>query len=151
MQRVDWLGSAYDWHWSGFYCMDSLTTRQTSWRLNQHDSLQWRHNERDGVSNLMVVYWSLYTGADQRKHQSSASLAFVRGIHWWPVNSPHKGRVTRKMFPFDHVIMSAKEVVHVHCHIYCIQFLLGSMQRTATIVVMKYHGNFSTSLEQPSI
>ena len=44
-------------------------------------------------------------GIDQRKHQSSASLAFVRGIRWWPVNSPHKGPVTRKMFPFNDVIM----------------------------------------------
>ena len=42
---------------------------------------------------------------DQRKHQSSASLAFVRGIHRWPVNSQHKWPVTRKMFPFDDVIM----------------------------------------------
>ena len=33
------------------------------------------------------------------------SLAFVRGIHWWLVNSPHKWPVTRKMFPFDDVIM----------------------------------------------
>ena len=41
----------------------------------------------------------------QRKHQSSASLAFVRRIHRGPVNSPHKGPVTRKMFPFDDVIM----------------------------------------------
>ena len=39
------------------------------------------------------------------KHQSSASLAFVRGIHRWPVNSPHKGSVTRKKFPLDEVIM----------------------------------------------
>ena len=46
------------------------------------------------------------SGADQRKHQSSASLAFVRGIHRWPVNSPHIGPVTRKMFPFDDVIMT---------------------------------------------
>ena len=45
-------------------------------------------------------------GADQRKNQSSTSLAFVRGIHRWPVNSPHKGPVTRKMFPFDDVTMS---------------------------------------------
>ena len=45
---------------------------------------------------------SLFT---QRKHQSSASLAFVRGIHWGPVNFPHKWPVTRKMFPFDDVIM----------------------------------------------
>ena len=45
-------------------------------------------------------------GADHRKHQSSALLAFVRGIHRSPVNSPHKGPATRKMFPFDDVIMS---------------------------------------------
>ena len=44
-------------------------------------------------------------GVDHRKHQSSASLAFVRGIHRGPVNSPHKWSVTRKMFPFDDVIM----------------------------------------------
>ena len=43
---------------------------------------------------------------DERKRQSSASLAFVQGIHWWPVNSPHKWPVTRKMFPFDDVIMA---------------------------------------------
>ena len=43
----------------------------------------------------------------KKNHQSSASLAFVRGIHHWPVNSPHKGPVTRKMFPFDDVIMDA--------------------------------------------
>ena len=42
----------------------------------------------------LMVYW----GADQIKYQSSASLAFVRGIHWWPVNSPHKWPVTRIMF-----------------------------------------------------
>ena len=45
------------------------------------------------------------SGPDQRKHQSSASLAFVRGIHRWPVNFSHKRPVTRKMFPFDDVIM----------------------------------------------
>ena len=44
------------------------------------------------------------------KHQSSASLAFVRGIQRWPVNSPHKLPVTRKMFPFDGVIMISGSV-----------------------------------------
>ena len=56
------------------------------------------------ITSLTIVYSSVYSGADQRKHQSSCSLAFVRGIHRWPVNSPHKGPVTRKMFPFDDVI-----------------------------------------------
>ena len=57
------------------------------------------------ITSLTIAYSTVYSGADQRKHQSSASLAFVRGIHRWPVNSPHKGPVTRKMFPFDDVIM----------------------------------------------
>ena len=57
------------------------------------------------ITSLASVYSTVWLGADQRKHQSSASLAFVRGIHRRPVNSPHKGPVTRKMFPFDDVIM----------------------------------------------
>ena len=57
------------------------------------------------ITSLAVVYSIVYSDADQRKHQSSASLDFVRGIHRGPVNSPHKGQVTRKMFPFDDVIM----------------------------------------------
>ena len=68
---------------------------------------QWRYNGRDGVSNLQPHNCLLnrYWGADQIKDQSSASLAFVRGIHRWPLSSPHKGPVTRKMFPFDDVKM----------------------------------------------
>ena len=57
------------------------------------------------ITSLAIVYSTLYSGADQSKHQSSASLAFVRGIHRGPVNSPHKWPVTRKRFPFDDVIM----------------------------------------------
>ena len=58
------------------------------------------------ITSLTIVYSTVYSGADQRKHQSSASLVFVRGIHRRPVNSPHKGPVTRKFFPSDDVIMS---------------------------------------------
>ena len=57
------------------------------------------------ASQITIVYWTVYSGADQRKHQSSASLAFVWGSHRGPVNSPHKGPVTQKVFPFDDVIM----------------------------------------------
>ena len=57
------------------------------------------------ISSLTIVYSTVYSDADQRKHQGSASLAFVWGIHQRPVNSPHKGQVTRKMLPFDAVIM----------------------------------------------
>ena len=57
------------------------------------------------ITSLMIVCSTVYSDADERKHQSSASLAFVWGIHQWPVNSPHKWPVTRKMIPFDDVIM----------------------------------------------
>ena len=60
------------------------------------------------ITSLTIVYLTVNSDTDQRKHQSSASLAFVRGIHRRPVNSPHKGPVTRKMFSFDDVIMLRK-------------------------------------------
>ena len=68
------------------------------------------------ITSHTIVYSSVFSGADQRKHQSSASLAFVSGIHRWPVNSPHKGPVTRKMFPFDNVIMNVE-----HWRLLCCQ------------------------------
>ena len=58
------------------------------------------------ITRLVIVYLIVYSDADQRKHQSSAPLAFVRGIHRGPMNSPHKWPVTRKKFPFDDVIIS---------------------------------------------
>ena len=57
------------------------------------------------ITSLTIVYSIVYSDADQRKHQRSASLAFVRGIHRRPVSSSHKWPVTQKMFPFDDVIM----------------------------------------------
>ena len=91
------------------------------------------------ITSVSLVYLAVCSGSDQRKHQSSASLAFVRGIHRWPVNSPHKGPVTRKMFPFEDVIMlpitlaaggyppinlawycvSTINLVGIHCKFYC--------------------------------
>ena len=58
------------------------------------------------ITSPTIVHSTVYSGADQRKHQSSASLAFVWGIHRGPVNSPHKWPVTRKMLQFDDVIMN---------------------------------------------
>ena len=58
------------------------------------------------ITGVSIVYSTVRSGADQRKYQSSASLSFVRGIRRWPVNSPHKGPVAWKMFPFDDVIMN---------------------------------------------
>ena len=57
------------------------------------------------ITRLTVVYSIVYSGVNQRKHQSSASLAFVREIHRGPGNFPHKWPVTREMFPFYDVIM----------------------------------------------
>ena len=57
------------------------------------------------ITSISIVYSNVDLGVDKRKHQSSASLAFVRGIYWWPVDSPHKGSETRKMISFDDAIM----------------------------------------------
>ena len=59
------------------------------------------------ITSLMIASSTVHSGADHRKHQSSASLAFVRGIHRGTVNSPLKWPVTRKMFPIDNVIMNS--------------------------------------------
>ena len=66
------------------------------------------------ITSLTIVYSAFYSDTDQRKHQNSASLAFMRGIHRGQVNSPHKGPVTWKMIPFDDVIM------HTQC--FCCRF-----------------------------
>ena len=62
------------------------------------------------INSLTIVYSTVYSGTDQRKHQSSTSLAFVRGIHRWPVNSPHKWPVRWKIFPSAEVIMTLSHV-----------------------------------------
>ena len=83
------------------------------------EKLQYHYNDvlmgaiASQITSLTIVYSTVYSDADQRKHQSSASLAFVRGIHRGPVNSPHKWPVTRKMFPFDDVIMYWIDVCNI--------------------------------------
>ena len=103
-----------DTHPRGF----GLRNTNTGWILSDH----WSTSSFDGVytthygdvkmgaiasqiTSFTNVYRIVYPDADQRKHQSSASLAFMRGNHRGPVKSPHKWPVTRKMFPFDYVIM----------------------------------------------
>ena len=58
------------------------------------------------ITGISIVYSTVRLGADQRKHQHFAPLAFVRGIHRWPVNSLYNVPVKRKMFPFDDAIMN---------------------------------------------
>ena len=84
-----------------------VTTAARNIQDKGEPALQWHHNERDGISNhqrLDCLQNHLFRRRS-KEHQPSASLAFVRGIHRWPVNSPHKGPVTRKIFPFDEVIV----------------------------------------------
>ena len=57
------------------------------------------------ITGVSIVYSTVCSGADQRKHQSSASLAFVEGIPRWSMDSQHNGPVTRKMFSFNDIIM----------------------------------------------
>ena len=86
--------------------------RSNKWKCGFVGKGVWRHYGdvimnviASQITSLAIVYLTVYSDADQRKHQSSASLAFVRGIHRGPVNSPHKWPVARKLFPFGDVIM----------------------------------------------
>ena len=65
------------------------------------------------ITGVSSVCSNVCSGADQRKHQSSASLAFVKGIHRWPVDSPRKEPVMQTMFPFDDGIMAMPWCGHV--------------------------------------
>ena len=56
------------------------------------------------ITSVSIVCTTVCSGADQIKHKSSASMAFVSGIHRWPVTSLHKGPVMQKMFPFDDIM-----------------------------------------------
>ena len=85
------------------------------------------------MTSLPIVYSTVYSGADQRKHQRSASLAFVRGIHRGPVNSPHKWPVTRKMFPFDDIIMECRERSHVKTSLWFLTQTLYSLRCTGPL------------------
>ena len=62
------------------------------------------------ITSLMIIYSTVYSCKDQRKHQGSASLALVRGIHRWPVNSSHKGPVMQKLF---HLMTSSCETAGI--------------------------------------
>ena len=100
-------------------------------------TIKWRHNECDGVSNHRRLLIRLYR-RKSKKNQSSASLAFVRGIHRWPVNSLHKGPVMRKMFPFDDVIM---------CNVVSAVSLWVSMVSAGTVVTkFVSHSHFPNKL-----
>ena len=82
---------------------DTIISENHSVSRPPEEPLQWRHNGRNAVSNHRSLHCLLSCLLRRRskKTSNSASLVFVRGIHRWPVNSPHKRQETRKMFPFD--------------------------------------------------
>ena len=125
---------------------DSCVEQPSRWsHIHSYDILQWNvdvdcrkkgfvlhYNDvimgamASQITSLMIVYSAVYSDADQRKYQSSASLAFVRWIHQSTVNSPHKWPVTRKMFPFDDVIM--KNYVQGSCFVvFCCVLLRANL------------------------
>ena len=82
--------------------MEFLLTQATDWTIIISLTSWWaRWRLKSPASRLFAEPFV----QAQRKYESSASLAFVRGIHWWPMGSPHKEPVKRKMFSFDDVIM----------------------------------------------
>ena len=90
--------------------LDKIGRYQTTTEHNKHYDDVIMDAMASEITSLTIVYSTVYSGTDQSKHQSSALLAFVWGIHRWPVNSPHKGPVTRKMLPFDDVIMNSERL-----------------------------------------
>ena len=99
-------------NWNCNRQINCLVTRLEMWDLPAPQDHQQHYNDvimgvmASQITSLTIVYSTVYSGADQTKHQRSTSLAFVRGIRRWPVNSPHNWPVTRKRFPFDDVISS---------------------------------------------
>ena len=106
-RKYMWPDSSYHnltcfWSWSG--------TKYSKSHCHNSDVMMSALSPQ--IPSLKIVYWNVYSGAVQRKQQSSTLLSFVRGIHWWPVNSPYKGPVMWKMFPFDDVIKWIKDEKH---------------------------------------
>ena len=101
------------WSESALCCTCHSSLRPATWRL---DNLETHYNDvimsakASQIISVSIVYSTVCSCADKRKHQSSVSLAFVRGIRRSPVNSPHKRPVTREMFPFDDVIIQPPSV-----------------------------------------
>ena len=94
------------------------------------------------ITSLTIIYSTVYSDADQRKHQSSAPLAFVRWIHWGTVNSPHKWPVTRKI-PFDDVIMAMRII---QLSTWVLYFLWYTLQRRLAQISLKRHWNSAAVL-----
>ena len=87
-------------------CVKNARRRRPRNCIYDYFVLRWRHNGSDSVSNHQPHHCFPNRLFRRRsKKTSKLRVTGLRGIHWGPVNSPHKWSVTRKMFPFDDVIM----------------------------------------------
>ena len=73
------------------------------------------------ITGVSTVYIIVCSGADQRKYQSSTPLVFVRVIHQWPMNSPHKGPVNASIWWRHHEVSNPKNrffgtPARIHCN-----------------------------------
>ena len=113
-------GKSRKWHWVGsrpFQWVMIVIPKKFTQGFSQFMYMIWALHYSNVIMSAMasqitslISVYSTVSGADKIKLESSAPLAFVRGIHRRPVNSPHKWPVTRKRFPFDDVIMDHQEV-----------------------------------------
>ena len=92
------------------------------------------------ITSVSIVYSIVCSSENQRKYHSSASLAFVRRIHRWPVNFPHKGPVTRKIFPFHDVIVTNVLFSSIHIHVKCTYFCFVITYKI-NIIRLNLHAN----------
>ena len=102
------------------------------------------------ITGVSIVYSTVCSGTDNRKHQSSAARAFARVIHRRPANSPRKGPVTRKMFQFDDAIMYSQNIL-VHSLTNCFLTLpttsmLGSVISLSMISPLACHQSVAKAL-----
>ena len=107
------------WQWMSYWRTISLTNFVTRAFAVLHYNDVIMSGMASQITSLTIVYSTVHSsGAYQRKHQSSVSLVFVRGIHswrWinrWPVNSLLKGPEMRKLFPFNDVIVNTFRLRH---------------------------------------
>ena len=125
-------------------CIDynTLMSNASNWISNSLEShwhaLQWRHNERDGVSNHQRLGCLLNRLVRRRSKKPSKLLitGFVRGIHRWPVNSPHKGPVTRKMLPLDDVTIGhhVESSIDIEYHFYAKKLFYANWENVAIVL-----------------
>ena len=132
-QTITWFNSA-PFHATNNVAMKNIT--RSFWPRHYNDVIMGTIASQ--ITSLTIVYSIVYSDADQTKHQSSASLAFVRGIHRGPVNSPHKCQLRGKCF---HLMKSSwiSCVIKMFVQFYIQRFFIEGYVLT-TLENTTYHG-----------